>query len=260
MTRTQRTILLALPIQAAIIFVFFYLTKYWFIGIALQAGMTMLLMRQLLTKGNNLIIVAKSLQPFAFVSTISLYNLLLAQLYGVSLQVFLIQTLVASVLYGIFSYVALRQRMSVGFASVLTILQISLSVNFVSLAMAYWRIPTFIMLPLSIVAIGYFAMWWLLEIGKNESNVPLVSAVFALLATELIWVYSHWVIVYQVPYVNLVITQTTAVVVALAYGLGGIYYHRGNKPVRLQLIVEYMLVFIVIFLATLVSTRWINGI
>lgn len=259
MTKTQRTILFALPLQALLIFIFFYMTPYWVVGIIMQAGLTLLLMRRLLTAGNSLVIVAKSLHPFMFVSVLSLYNLLLAQICGISIPVFAVQTLVASILYGLFCFVVLRSKLPVWAASSLTLLQVGLMVNFLAIAMAYWRVPSFIVLPIAFVAIGYYVLWWLLEIRRPQDALLLLAASFGLIATELVWAYSRWVIVYQLPVVNVIVTQVAVIVAALAYGLGGIHLHRSAKPVKLGIVVEYMLVFAVVFLATFLSTRWVNG-
>ncbi len=259
MTKTQRTIILFIPIQALVVFLFFYLTRYWVAGLAIQAGLTLIMTRRLLTAGNRAVIAAKSLQPFLFIGTASLYSVLLVQLYGVSIPFFVLQTLIISTCFGLVSYAALRSRIPVWASSIISLVQVGLVANFALLSMAYWRVPSFLILPLLFVALGYVALWWIIEVGRAEDAPTLYASTFALLAAELVWAYSHWVLVYQLPRLNIVISQAAIIIGALAYTTGGIHLHRSSKRLRPQLIFEYLAVFAVVFLATFLTTRWVSG-
>jgi hypothetical protein len=256
MTKTQRTILFSLPFQALIIFLFYYLTRYWLVGLFLQAGLILFMMRRLLTGGNRSVVIAKSLQPFIFVATASLYSMLLVQIYGINIPSFVLYTTVVTVLFGVVSLATLRTQLPVWSSSSLALLQIGLVVNFAVLSMAYWRVPSFIVLPLVFIVLGYVALWWIIEVGKADDTPTLYASVFGLLGAQLVWAYSHWVLVYQLPRLNIIIAQAAIIIGALAYSLGGIHRSRSSKPLRIQLAVEYMAVFVVIFVATFLTTKW----
>ncbi len=259
MTKTQRTMLFFLPIQALVIFVFYFLTRYWFFGIALQAGLTFYMIRRILSGGNRPVVLAKSAQPLLFLVTASLFSMLLVQLYGVGIPYFVAQVTAISAIYGLICWAVLRTQTPAWAVSAIALMQLGLSVNFAALTMAYWRVPGVIALPLVFVVATYVALWWLVEVDKPDPSAPLYASIFGLLVTELMWVYSHWVLVYQPPRLNLVLAQVAVIVTALAYSLGGMYAHRGQKAKRKQMLIEYGLVFVIVFIVTFISTRWING-
>lgn len=259
MTKTQRTILFFLPIQAVVVFLFYFLTRYWFFGVALQVGLTLIMFRRILTVGNRPVVLAKSTQPTLFLILASLYSMLLVQVYGVGIPYFAAQTVIISAIYGLICWLVLRNNVPVWLLSLITLLQLGLSVNFAALSMAYWRLPSLIVLLLSFVAVTYVALWWLMERDKQDARAPLYASIFGLLVAELVWVYSHWVLVYQPPRVNIVVAQVAVVTTALAYSLGGIHYHLGKKPRRSLVLLEYGLVFLAVFAITFISTRWISG-
>ncbi len=259
MTKTQRTILFFLPVQAVVIFMFYFLTRYWFFGVALQVGLTLLLMRRLLTGGNRPVVLAKSAQPVLFIVAASLYSMMLVQVNGVSIPYFVAQTVLMALMYGLICVVVLRTHIAVWMASAIAILQLGLSINFAVLSMAYWHVPGFITLPLVFVVSTFVALWWLVEAGRAAGVAPMFASVFGLVATELVWAYSHWVLVYQVPKANIIVAQAAIVTIALAYSLGGIEYHRLDRPKRKWLPLEYGLVFMIVFAATFLTTRWMNG-
>ncbi len=259
MTKTQRTILFFLPVQALVIFLFFFLTRYWYFGMILQAGLTFYMIRRVLSGGNRSVVLAKSTQPVLFLFSASLYSMLLVQLYGVGIPFFAAQTVVISLLYGLICLAILRSQAVSWTLSAIALAQIGLVVNFAALSMAYWRLPAFITLPIVFVVCTYVALWWLVEIGRPNTAASAYASVFGLLATELLWVYSHWVLAYQLPRLNVVLAQVAFITTALAYSLGGIYMHRAQRPKRRQMVVEYGLVFVIVFIVTFASTRWING-
>ncbi len=259
MTKTQRTILFFLPVQALVIFLFFFLTRYWYFGLALQAGLTFFMIRRVLSGGNRPVVLAKSTQPVLFLFSASLYSMLLVQLYGVGIPFFVAQTIVVSLLYGLISLAVLRSHTPAWTISAIALAQVGLVINFAALSMAYWRVPGFIVLPFVFVVCTYIALWWLIEVDKPNAAAPVYASVFGLLATELLWVYSHWVLVYQLPRINVVLAQVAFVITALAYSLGGVYIHRSQRPKRKQMIAEYGIVFVIVFIVTFASTRWING-
>lgn len=259
MTKTQRTILFFLPIQAVVIFLFYFLTRYWFFGMALQAGLTLLMFRRILTVGNRPVVLAKSAQPVLFLIITSLYSMLLVQVYGVGIPYFAAQTVIISSLYGLICWLVLRADVPVWALSMIALLQLGLSVNFAALSMAYWRLPGLLVLMFVFVVVTYIALWWLMERDKPDARAPLHASIFGLFVTELVWAYSHWVLVYQPPRLNIVVAQVTVVAMALAYSLGGMYHHSSQKPKRTFVLFEYGLVFLAVFVITFVSTRWISG-
>lgn len=259
MTKTQRTILFFLPVQALAIFLFFFLTRYWYFGMVLQAGLTFFMIRRVLSGGNRAVVLAKSAQPVLFLFSASLYSMLLVQLYGVGIPFFIVQTAIISLLYGLICLAVLRSHTPAWIVSAIALSQVGMVINFAALSMAYWRVPGFIILPLVFVVCTYIALWWLVEVDKPNTAAPVYASVFGLLSIELLWTYSHWVLVYQLPRVNVVLAQVAFIITALAYSLGGMYIHRSQRSKRKQMLVEYGMVFVIVFIVTFASTRWING-
>jgi hypothetical protein len=61
---------------------------------------------------------------------------------------------------------------------------------------------------------------------------------------------------YQIPSVPFIISQYSAIVTALAYGWGGIYYHYKHKNLKKTIVFEYLAVTVVVFVALILLNRW----
>ena len=253
MTKTQRNILLFLPLQALVIFIFFYLTRYWLIGIVFQVVLTLTMIRRSLAGGSRSMVVAKSVQPIMFAVFASMFSMLLVQLYGISMVFFGVLMSIIVLGYGAMSYRGLRSNVGVGYASIISMMQIVLVTNFVVLAMAYWRLPGVVSLPLLFIAILVLVGWWLIETLRSSRDIVVISSVWGLIVCELVWVFSHWIVVYQLPSLNIVVAQAAVIVGALSYTVGGLYYHQRQGSLRPQLIFEYSSVFVIVFVVTLVA-------
>ncbi len=261
MTKTQRTILFFLPIQAAVLFFFYYLTTYWLIGLVLQVVLGVVMMHRLFPGGNRATAFAKAAQPSLLLVFMSLYSVLMTQLYGVGIPYFILLTIGIVVVYATSVYLTLQARPNIMFSSILALILTGLTTSFLTVAMAYWRLPGIIALPLMFITSVVVGLWWLLGLVKaGQKNMLQLAVIWGLLATEILWIYSHWIVVYQLPRLNLVVSQSSIILMAMAYSIGGIYYYRLSRRLTPQIILEYLSVSVIVCIVTLVFTRWVTSI
>ena len=122
-----------------------------------------------------------------------------------------------------------------------------------SLSVAYWKWPIALVMLILWLLNFLIALWWLLDF---TSSPQILAALWGFVALEIFWLASRWAVLYQIPKVPFIISQYSAIVTALAYGWGGIYYHHKHHNLKRSIVFEYLAVTILVFLALIILNRW----
>lgn len=98
--------------------------------------------------------------------------------------------------------------------------------------------PAYLLL---LLAVGWLlqyvvAHFWLERIGFHNSFVP---AAWALLITQLLWITSFVIIIYQLPVAGLLVTRLSLMVIVMAYAWGSLLQLHSRKSLTKKLVVEY---------------------
>lgn len=83
------------------------------------------------------------------------------------------------------------------------------------------------------------AHFWLERIGFHNS---FVAATWALLMSQLLWLASFVMIVYQLPYLGLLVTRVSLMVIIMGYAWGSLLQLHSRRMLTKKLVVEYGLI------------------
>jgi len=137
--------------------------------------------------------------------------------------------------------------------NVLHVILLIFGVSLAGLMLAYWHVPTVVVMVGLWLAVFYLSITWLLDF----TNRPyVIASIWSLIVVELFWITSRWINLYHIPKTSLLVSQTALIVAALAYGFGGLYFHYKNKTLRKSLLFEYISVTAVVFVALMLLSKW----
>lgn len=216
-------------------------------------GANYFLLRKVLISKKQTYVLAKTIRPclWLLVSFGYIYTIHLLFLIPITLFVILSLLIMAGYCVVIWQDIAIEPNVLI--ENTLSLALVFLGISFASLLIAFWHWPVAIVLLLVWLFTFFVAITWLLDF----SNTPqLLSSLWALMCVELFWIMSRWVNLYHVPKTNLLVSQAALTIAALAYGFGGIYYHYKKHSLRNALIIEYICVTAVIFIALILLSKW----
>lgn len=212
-----------------------------------------LLFRRLLVTKKTRTIITKSLRPFLWLLIALPYFYTVYVISLTSIPIFIICMIFSCLVYGVLCYAETQPEPNFVVDNILTVLFILFATSFSSLLLAYWHWPLALVMLLLWAVSFLIALWWLLDFTNNPQ---ILAALWGFVVVELLWLTSRWIVLYQVPQVPIIISQFGAVITALAYGWGGIYYHYKQRTLKRGIVFEYLAVTVVVFGALLLLNRW----
>lgn len=212
-----------------------------------------LLFRRLLVTKKTKTIITKSLRPFLWLMIALPYFYTVYVISLTSIPVFIMCMVFSCLVYGVLCYAETQPEPNFVVDNILTVLFILFATSFSSLLLAYWHWPLALVMLLLWAVSFLIALWWLLDFTNNPQ---ILAALWGFVVVELLWLTSRWIVLYQVPQVPIIISQFGAVLTALAYGWGGIYYHYKQRTLKRGIVFEYLAVTVVVFGALLLLNRW----
>ncbi len=249
----QRLIVIISVLIAILAMGVFYYTPYPLVVIPILIAINYFLFRRILVTTKARAIITKSLRPLLWVIISMFYFFTIYDITKTPPAVFLICMVFCALVYGLFCHLEIQAEPNIVLDNTLTVLFILVSTSFASLLTTYWRWPVVLVMLLLWAVNSLIALWWLLDF---TSKPQILAAIWGLLVVELFWLASRWTILYQIPHIPLIISQFSAIITALAYGWGGIYYHYKKRTLKKSIVFEYLAVTIVVFVAVLLLNRW----
>lgn len=212
-----------------------------------------ILLRRLLISKKQAYVLAKLLRPslWLLVSFGYLYTIYL--LFLIPITWFVILSIAIVTVYVLIVHQDISLEPNVILDNVLSLLILFIGISFASLLVAFWHWPAVIVIFLVWLFSFFVAIVWLLDFS---SSPQLLSSLWALMCVELFWIMSRWINLYHLPRTSLLISQAALTIAALGYGFGGIYYHYKKHSLRPALILEYIGVTTVIFVALILLSKW----
>jgi hypothetical protein len=122
------------------------------------------------------------------------------------------------------------------------------------LVSAVWRSPEWIVLIL-IWASCYASVFAALTL-RVERMAGVMAATWALVATEISWVFLRWLFVYTIPGGYLLVPQPTIVLTAIAYCFGSIYISQRQGNLSRARLTEYLLIGLILITIVITGTPW----
>ncbi len=218
--------------------------------------MNYILFRRLLVTKKTKTIITKSLRPILWLMVSLFYFYTVYVISLTSVPIFTICMIFSAVVYGVLCYVETQPEPNFIVDNILTVLFILVVTSLSSLMLAYWHWP----LPVVMLMLWFIsflvALWWLLDFTNNPQ---ILAALWGFVVVEISWLTSRWIVLYQIPHVPIVISQFSAIVTALAYGWGGIYYHYKQRNLKKGIVFEYLAVTVVVFAALILLNRWTSA-
>lgn len=212
-----------------------------------------LLFRRLLVTNKIKTIFTKSLRPLIWISISLFYFYSVYVISQTPVVIFSACIAFSAAIFGVLCYLETQPEPKLVLDNILTILFILILTSLSSLAVAYWKWPIALVMLLLWLLNFLIALWWLLDFTNNPQ---ILAALWGFVTLEIFWLASRWAVLYQIPAVPLVISQYSAIVTALAYGWGGIYYHYKHKNLKKSIVLEYLAVTVVVFFALIILNRW----
>ncbi len=215
-----------------------------------------MLFRRLLVTKKTKTIITKSLRPVIWLTIALAYFYTVYVISLTSVPVFVVSMIFSSLVYGVLCYVETQAEPNFVVDNILTVLFVLFVTSLSSLLLAYWHWP----LPLVMLLLWFIsflvALWWLLDFTNNPQ---ILAALWGFVVVEISWLTSRWIVLYQIPHVPIIISQFAAIVTALAYGWGGIYYHYKQRNLKKGIVFEYLAVTVVVFAALILLNRWTSA-
>lgn len=212
-----------------------------------------LLFRRLLVTKKTVTIFTKSLRPLLWLVVALGYFYSVYVISLTNVPVFIISMIFSALVYGVLCYVEIQSEPNFVVDNILTVLFVLFVTSLSSLLLAYWHWPLPLVMVLLWCVSFLVALWWLLDFTNKPQ---ILAALWGFVVVEIIWLTSRWIVLYQIPHVPLIISQFAAIVTALAYGWGGIYYHSKQRNLKKGIVFEYLAVTVVVFVALLLLNRW----
>lgn len=253
MNKTQRQILIATAAQFFSSLAIVYYLANFTLAIAAAVAIDFWLFRSLLTNKGASNVLLRLIRPALLLILVYTYYFTNAAVAGTRLLSFLTVAFLAIAWHGVLCNAELSVEKHDWIWSAEAAVLIFVSTNIASLIIANWNLPLALVLGVYLALNVFIALWWLARLAKN---VNFLALIWGLSAAELLWVSSHWLIFYQLPLLNLIISQIALLLTTLAYSWGGIYSHYKNQKLSRRIVFEYLFVLLIVVVVLLVLTRW----
>jgi hypothetical protein len=119
---------------------------------------------------------------------------------------------------------------------------------------AVWRSTEWIVLIL-VWGGCYLSVYSALTL-RAERMAGVMAATWALVATEISWVFLRWLFVYTLPGGYLLVPQPTIVLTAIAYCFGSIYISQRQGNLSRGRLTEYLLIGLILITIVITGTPW----
>jgi hypothetical protein len=249
----QRLIVVISLIMAIFAIGILYYTPFPLLVLPLALLLNYLLFRRILVTKKFKTIFVKSLRPM-FWLLISLYYFYTVYVVAkTSIVVFILCIALSSLIYGVISYLETQPEPNLMLDNALTVLFILISTSLASLLVAFWHWPTALVMLILWLINFMVALWWLLDFTGNPH---ILAGLWGFITLEFFWLASRWTVLYQIPHIPFIISQYSLITTALAYGWGGIYYHHKQKNLKRSMVLEYLAVTVIVFVALIILNRW----
>lgn len=128
-----------------------------------------------------------------------------------------------------------------------------------ALCLAYvsWNLPVATLVA-GVWGTSYLIGYLLAPTLGQPSN--RLAAAWALVAVEIIWVLSRWVVSYKLFGTGILLPQASIVLAGVGYLFGGLLVAHKDKRLTRRLVAEYLIIEALIFIIVIVLTRWTNRI
>lgn len=249
----QRLIVIISVLVAVFSIGILYYTPFPILVLPLALILNYILFRRILVTKKFKPILVKSLRPI-FWLLISLYYFFTVYVIArTSIGIFIICVALSCLIYGVISYLETQPEPNLVLDNALTVLFILISTSLASLLVAFWHWPTPLVLVVLWLINFMVALWWLLDFTGNPQ---ILAALWGFITLEFFWLASRWTVLYQIPHVPFILSQYSLIITALAYGWGGIYYHYKQKNLKRNIVLEYLAVTVIVFVALIILNRW----
>jgi hypothetical protein len=209
-------------------------------------------MRVLISKKQSYVL-SKLVRPSLWMLVTFGYIYTIYLLFLIPISLFVLISLGIMLAYILIVYQDISLEPNVIIDNVLSLLMLFFGISFASLLIAFWHWPAAIVMLLVWLFSFFVAIVWLLDFSKSPQ---MLASLWALMCVELFWIMSRWINLYHLPRTSLLISQAALTIAALGYGFGGIYYHYKKQSLRKALIIEYIGVTAVIFIALILLSKW----
>lgn len=230
-----------------------YYSPYQLVIIPLVLVVNYFLLAGILVSRKKAHIFAKLIRPSLWLLIMYGYIFTIHVIFLIPITWFVISCVAIGVGYGALLLQEVRQEPNVILDNILSVMLLIVGMSLASLLLAYWHWPT-VLVMLGVWLVAFFiALSWLLDFTTSPY---LIASLWGLISVEIFWITSRWVNLYHVPQTSLLLSQSALVVAALAYGFGGVYYHYKNKTLKRNLLLEYIGVMAVVFVALMLLSKW----
>ena len=233
-----------------------YYTPLPILVLPIVLALNYVLFRRLLVTNKIKTIATKSLRPMIWLLSSLFYFYSVYVITQTPLLVFALCVGFSSLIYGVLCYLEIQPEPKIIVDNILTITFILIITSLASLSVTYWKWPIALVMLVLWLLNFLIALWWLLDFTTNPQ---ILSALWGFVSLEIFWLASRWAVLYQIPHVPFIISQYSAIMAALAYGWGGIYYHYKHKNLKKSIVIEYLAVTIVVFAALILLNRWTSA-
>lgn len=104
-------------------------------------------------------------------------------------------------------------------------------------------------------ALSFLAAFWYLRLLQERAALILATT-WALVVTEVSWVFTIWLVNYTLLGGEIIVPQTTLVVLGLGYCFTGIYQSHNRKRLSRRRLIEYMIITGILLAIIVAGTRW----
>ncbi|MSR68163.1 hypothetical protein EXS66_00035 [Candidatus Saccharibacteria bacterium] len=252
-TQGQRLITIICVLIAVCAIAILYYTPSPLFMIPAGLVLNYILFRRLIVTNKFRTIITKSLRPMLWIA-ISLFYIYSVYIIGkTSPLLFILSVAVSSAVYGVICYLETQPQPNLLLDNILTLLFILVSSSLASLTVVYWHWPAALVMLILWIINFLIALWWLLDFTNKPQ---ILAALWGFVAVQIFWVASRWTVLYQLPSVPLILSQYSAIITALAYGWGGIYYHYKQRTLKKGITIEYLAVTVIVFVLLIFMNRW----
>jgi hypothetical protein len=249
----QRLIVIISSAIAILAMAILYYTPFPIVIFPVVILLNYLLFRRILVTKKMKTIFTKSLKPMIWVLTGFFYFYSVYVISQTPIVIFALCIALTSLIYGLLCYLEIQPEPNIILDNVITIFFILIVTSLASLSVAFWKWPIALVMLILWIVNFLIALWWLLDFTNKPQ---ILAALWGFVTLEIFWLASRWAVLYQIPAIPFIISQYSAIITALAYGWGGIYYHYKHKNLKKAIVAEYLAVTIVVFVALIVLNRW----
>ncbi len=126
----------------------------------------------------------------------------------------------------------------------------------VFLISTFWHWPDSTIIALSWV-VGVVVAYSYLR-AKQERAATILAATWGLISAQAAWVFTVWLINYQIAGGAFAVPQATIVMVGLGYCVAGIYESHTSKRLSQRRLIEFLVIAGILLAIVVAGTRWLN--